>query len=180
MTQPSEGGKTGRADVVTAIVLLALGLAMLMGGLGMDRLEIRQIHPLSIPGLVPIALGAALAISAVILLIGAVRDGALKARAGAEMPEGLWRLGAAVGLCFAYPLLLIRVAAVLASDVPLRLGIYCCVRMAGAGDRRARSRCCDGRCSRGGRRCRDCAGLRAAVLGAPAMSGPVRGRPWRG
>ena len=40
-----------------AVFLAVLGLAMLVGGLQMDRLEIRHIHPGSIPGLVPMILG---------------------------------------------------------------------------------------------------------------------------
>ena len=51
-----------KADRVTAIVFLALGLAMLVGGWQMDRLEIRQIHPASIPGLLPMILGGLLAL----------------------------------------------------------------------------------------------------------------------
>ncbi|CAN0603617.1 unnamed protein product, partial [Ectocarpus sp. 12 AP-2014] len=41
------------ADRLTAVVLCLLGLAMTWGGFEMDRLEIRRIHPASIPGLVP-------------------------------------------------------------------------------------------------------------------------------
>ena len=48
------------ADRVTAVVLGALGAAMLVGGYTMDRLEIRDIHPSSIPGLVPMILGGLL------------------------------------------------------------------------------------------------------------------------
>lgn len=40
---------------------------MFVGGLQMDRLEIRQIHPASIPGLVPMILGIALIICAALL-----------------------------------------------------------------------------------------------------------------
>ncbi|QDL94634.1 hypothetical protein FDP22_22445 (plasmid) [Paroceanicella profunda] len=63
--------KAQRADRLTAAVLLALGLAFLAGGAMMDRLEIRHIHPASIPGLVPMFLGAILALCAVLLLLGA-------------------------------------------------------------------------------------------------------------
>lgn len=59
------------ADRVTALVLFCLGIAMTYGGFVMDRLEIRQIHPASIPGLVPIVLGLALAFCAMLLWIGA-------------------------------------------------------------------------------------------------------------
>ncbi|WP_118134739.1 tripartite tricarboxylate transporter TctB family protein [Oceanicella sp. SM1341] len=63
--------KALRADRITAAVLFALGLAMLAGGFTMDRLEVRQIHPASIPGLVPMILGAMLALCAVLLFLGA-------------------------------------------------------------------------------------------------------------
>ena len=59
------------ADRLTAIVLMALGAAMTWGGFVMDRLEIRQIHPASIPGLVPMILGVAMLICAVLLALGA-------------------------------------------------------------------------------------------------------------
>lgn len=45
------------ADIVSGIILVALGVAMMVGGYTMDRLEIRSIHPASIPGLVPMILG---------------------------------------------------------------------------------------------------------------------------
>ncbi|MEM6711353.1 MAG: tripartite tricarboxylate transporter TctB family protein [Pseudomonadota bacterium] len=55
------------ADRWTAIVLFCLGVAMLAGGYTMDRLEIRQIHPASIPGLVPMILGVAMMICSSLL-----------------------------------------------------------------------------------------------------------------
>src|SRR6056297_2853194 len=51
---------SARADRITAFVFFVLGAAMTWGGYVMDRLEIRQIHPASIPGLVPMFLGVAL------------------------------------------------------------------------------------------------------------------------
>ena len=48
------------ADRVTAAVLFLLGAGLSWGGFTMDRLEVRQIHPGSIPGLVPMILGVAL------------------------------------------------------------------------------------------------------------------------
>ncbi len=48
-----------------------LGIAMLVGGYTMDRLEIRQIHPASIPGLVPMGLGAAMIICSLLLILSA-------------------------------------------------------------------------------------------------------------
>jgi putative tricarboxylic transport membrane protein len=70
------------ADRLTAVALFLLGLAMTWGGFEMDRLEIRRIHPASIPGLVPIFLGAILMICAVLLALGTARSAA-----AAENPE---------------------------------------------------------------------------------------------
>lgn len=55
------------ADRITAIILIALGLAMLWGGFVMDRLEVRGIHPLSIPGMVPMGLGVLIFICGILL-----------------------------------------------------------------------------------------------------------------
>ncbi len=99
------------ADVVTGVVLLAIGLAMLWGGFTMDRLEVRRIHPASIPGLVPMGLGAALAVCAIILLAGAAKAGGMRfagARLGeSEAPGGIARLLLCLALTLAYPLGLI-------------------------------------------------------------------------
>lgn len=76
---------TPKADRITAVVLLALGAAMTWGGFVMDRLEIRQIHPSSIPGLLPIILGAVLMVCAVLLALTAdktEREAAEAAAAG--------------------------------------------------------------------------------------------------
>lgn len=59
------------ADRITAAVFFVAGAAMLWGGYFMDRLEIRQINPASIPGLVPMMLGGALMACAVFLFAGA-------------------------------------------------------------------------------------------------------------
>ena len=64
------------ADRVTAFVLFLLGSGAAYGGFVMDRLEIRKIHPASIPGLVPMILGAALMVCALALAWSARgRDG---------------------------------------------------------------------------------------------------------
>lgn len=62
---------SANADRITAIALLCLGAAMTWGGYVMDRLEIRHIHPASIPGLVPMILGVAMMICAVALAVSA-------------------------------------------------------------------------------------------------------------
>ena len=90
-TQPTDGNRDTarmvRADLVAAIVFIALGALILYGSWTMPRLEVRRINPLTAPGLVPGMLSFALIVCGVIL---AVRS--LRARI-----EGGWReLGAAL------------------------------------------------------------------------------------
>ncbi len=68
-----------RADLITAIVLIALGLVVAYFSWTMDRLEVRRIHPSTIPGLVPFILGLALTICGGLL---AVRSARLDIRGG--------------------------------------------------------------------------------------------------
>ena len=90
-----------KADLITGVVLLVLAAAVIYGGWTMDRLEIRRIHPASIPGLVPLGLGVALAIAAALLVIRAHRA----SPAGGEdvVPsDGGLRLALTLALCLLY------------------------------------------------------------------------------
>ncbi len=92
---------TARADRVTALALAALGLALLRAGYTMDRLEARHIHPASIPGLLPMILGAVLALCALLLFLGA-RDPDEPAE------RGSWRdAGVALAWSAVYALVLV-------------------------------------------------------------------------
>ncbi len=91
------------ADRLSAIVFFALGLSLLVGGWTMDRLEIRQIHPASIPGLVPMILGVLLAICSVLLF----RSSFATPEDGTDdiIPTGSWsRLWLTVIICTGYAL----------------------------------------------------------------------------
>ncbi len=101
--------RPARLDLITSIVLLVLGLATLYGGWSMDRLEVRRIHPASIPGLVPMLLGAALTVSAGLLLTQSIRAGGHRQGASGSTadPGAGRRLGLALLLTLGYPLLLI-------------------------------------------------------------------------
>lgn len=79
------------ADRVTALALFLLGAATTYGGFVMDRLEIRRIHPASIPGLVPMILGVALMICALALAWSARSE-----RVASEPQYVSWR-----NFCFA-------------------------------------------------------------------------------
>jgi putative tricarboxylic transport membrane protein len=71
-------GRLIRADLVTGIVLVLLGLTVLYLSWTMPRLEHRGIHPSTIPGLVPMILGGLLALSGFLLAMRAWRQGATK------------------------------------------------------------------------------------------------------
>lgn len=98
--------KMALADRLSAIVFFALGLAMLAGGWTMDRLEIRQIHPASIPGLVPIILGLLLALCALLLFFTSFSKAVAKDGNTPEIiPIGsLTRLAFTAVLCTGYAL----------------------------------------------------------------------------
>jgi len=59
-TETGEQGVRARADLITAIVLVAVGLFVFYHSYNMPRLEARRVHPSTIPGLVPMLLGLAL------------------------------------------------------------------------------------------------------------------------
>lgn len=94
------------ADRLTAVALFAIGLALLVGGWTMDRLEIRQIHPASIPGLVPMILGVLLAFCAVLLFRASFAD---DPRGDAViLKDGSWgRLALTAGMGIVYALILV-------------------------------------------------------------------------
>ena len=58
-----------RADLLSAIGWMALGTAILIGSVMMDRLEDQDINPYTIPGLLPGLLGVAMIILGALLAI---------------------------------------------------------------------------------------------------------------
>jgi putative tricarboxylic transport membrane protein len=101
----------GRADLVTGLVLFALSIAVIYGAWTMPRLEIRQIHPLSAPGLTPGLLGIALALTSLMLIGKAATSGRTTATREDEddeaNPGAGFRLATAAVLCLVYALGLI-------------------------------------------------------------------------
>lgn len=78
------------ADRLTAVVLCALGLAVAWGGFEMDRLEVRRIHPASIPGLVPMILGVCMVVCAVFLGFGTLSEPDSDAPEAETMDRSNW------------------------------------------------------------------------------------------
>ena len=66
--------RMARADLITGALLFVLSVAIFYGAWTMDRLEVRQIHPLSVPGLLPGLLAAALAVCSIVLMLQALRS----------------------------------------------------------------------------------------------------------
>lgn len=99
-----------RADLIAALVFIALGLVVTYFSWTMDRLEVRRIHPSTIPGLVPLILGIALTLCGSLL---AIRSARLDIRGGgAALVRALvsWqavRVFGVLGLALAYTLVLV-------------------------------------------------------------------------
>jgi hypothetical protein len=64
---PREQAVRARADLVTSILLVVIGIWVFYVSYEMPRLEARRIHPTTIPGFVPMILGAALTLCGVLL-----------------------------------------------------------------------------------------------------------------
>lgn len=62
-----------KADLLAGLFFIVLGLAVFYGAWTMDRLEIRRIHPMTVPGLVPGMLALALTICGGILAFRSLR-----------------------------------------------------------------------------------------------------------
>ncbi len=100
-----------RADFWSSFIWIALGLAIVVLSLKMDRLERFQASIYTAPGLVPGLLGLAIAIMGAILLLRAVRAGALQKQAPRRLVLGdHWRLIFSLGLSLVYALVIVASA----------------------------------------------------------------------
>ena len=100
-----------RADLLTGAALLALGALVAWWSWEMPRLEVRRIHPMTAPGLLPGILGLALAFCGAALAMRSLRaltDGAGWRRFGRQFasPEAA-RLAATGALALAFPLVFV-------------------------------------------------------------------------
>jgi putative tricarboxylic transport membrane protein len=102
-----------RADLVTGVVLLILGIAVVVESYGMPRLEERSINPWTAPGLVPGLLGIILAVLGGAMALRSLAAGALRARTARSETEArearaaLGRLLLCLALCLGYAVLLV-------------------------------------------------------------------------
>lgn len=99
---------TSRADLWSAFVWIGLGLAIAWGGFTMDRLPHLSVPFYSIPGIVPMLLGAVLAVLGAVLLLRALRAGALASAPAAPILLGEhWRILVLLPLCLFFGIFMV-------------------------------------------------------------------------
>jgi putative tricarboxylic transport membrane protein len=91
-----------RGDLTSAGVFAAVGAAILIGSLRMDRLTDRGIEAWSAPGLTPGVVGALMIVLALVLGVQAVRDPAQAADDTPPVPGAMRRAGLALLLCVVF------------------------------------------------------------------------------
>jgi hypothetical protein len=98
-----------RADLWSACVWIAFGLAVAVGSWRMDRLENLHINKYEIPGLVPGLLGAAIVLLGVVLALRSIARGALRERpvASEEKQGGRLYMAIVLGAMLLYALVLV-------------------------------------------------------------------------
>lgn len=113
MQEPSEAQDhaiRARADLLTAIVLVALGLLVFYLSWTMPRLENRHVHPATIPGLVPMLLAVVLTICGFLLLWRSARiqaPGGWRGLASLFATRQALRVWVILGLAFIHTLVLV-------------------------------------------------------------------------
>ena len=101
--QPSSMDK---ADLVTSLLLIGLGLGAVIESWRMPRLEELAVNPYTVPGIVPGLLGAIIVLLGAILLARALRRGGWRLDAGGVVAllrrESARRLYLSLALTFGY------------------------------------------------------------------------------
>ena len=99
-----------RSDFKDAVGWIALGVAILIGSITMDRLEQQNINPLTVPGLLPGLLGIAMMLLGGSLGVRSWRRGALAQATPprtADQREERKRVWIAIALCAGYGVVLV-------------------------------------------------------------------------
>lgn len=98
---------SARADLFAGLAFLAVSVAIIIGSMMMDRLERLQATIYTAPGLVPGILGLMLAAMAVLLIVRALRGGALsEARPAIDLRQH-WRPAVSLVLCLGFAIVLV-------------------------------------------------------------------------
>jgi putative tricarboxylic transport membrane protein len=106
--QPPSARTVAKADFVTGVIFMALGVAVVIECLHMPRFEDLQVNPYTVPGLVPGILGAIVLTLGAVLFVRAARAGGWRlSERGPEAKRllgdpGARRLLLSVALCLLY------------------------------------------------------------------------------
>jgi putative tricarboxylic transport membrane protein len=101
---------TPRQDLRDGIGWIALGIAVFIGSVTMDRLERQDVNPYTVPGLLPGLLGLAMILLGVLMALRSWRRGALGEVRVAATPlqrETWRRVWIVTGLCVGYGVVLV-------------------------------------------------------------------------
>ena len=90
-TEINDQAIRARADLITAFVLVGLGLVIFYLSWTMPRLEARHVHPATIPGLVPLFLSVALTLCGALLGLRSWRIEAKGGRPCGSSSSSVWR-----------------------------------------------------------------------------------------
>ncbi len=107
---PAEEPITPRGDLTDAACWIALGIAILVGSITMDRLEQQHINPYTAPGLLPGLLGIMMILLGGILAVRSLRRGALHLAPpppSADDRERWRRIWVVLALCLGYGVVLV-------------------------------------------------------------------------
>jgi putative tricarboxylic transport membrane protein len=96
-----------RSDFRSALGWMALGIAILIGSVTMDRLEKQGINPYTIPGLLPGLLGCAMTILGALLALRSWRPHLLASKSAPADRAERKRLLLVLGLCLAFGVVLV-------------------------------------------------------------------------
>jgi hypothetical protein len=98
-----------RGDFRDALAWMALGIAIFVGSVTMDRLADQDVNPYTVPGLLPGLLGIAMIILGAVLLFRSWRQGGLAPAPKAPSPvKGAYtQLILALGLCLTFGVVLV-------------------------------------------------------------------------
>jgi hypothetical protein len=105
-----EAHEPPRSDLKDAIGWMALGIAVLVASLRMDRLESQGVNPYTVPGLLPGLLGLAMIVLGSVLALRSWRRGALTealTSPGPQQREEHKRIAVVISLVLGYGLVLV-------------------------------------------------------------------------
>ena len=106
----AEARRAPRAEFGEGLAWAALGVAILIGSVTMDRLERQHINPYTAPGLLPALLGLAMILLGGVLALRSWRRGAWRPQGAAAGPgsgEEWRRIGIVIALCTGFGVVLV-------------------------------------------------------------------------